>query len=147
MKIILIADVPKMGKMGEVLEVKDGFGRNYLIPRKLGVEATAAKLQELEQKRTLGIGQQSKAKRAASVLAEKLDGLSLVLPRQVGKEDKLFGSVTSKDLTEELAGQGIEIDRKKILLDDPIKSIGIYEVSIRLHQEVLAKIQVEVIKA
>lgn len=147
MKIILIADVPKMGKMGEVLEVKDGFGRNYLIPRKLGVEATAAKLQELEQKKTLGIGQQSKAKRAASVLAEKLDGLSLVLPRQVGKEDKLFGSVTSKDLTEELAGQGIEIDRKKILLDDPIKSIGIYEVSIRLHQEVLAKIQVEVIKA
>lgn len=147
MKIILLEDVAKLGKAGDCINVKDGYARNYAIPRKLAVEATPSKLRQLEQKKVLGMGEQSKAKKEAEALAERLNGLSVVLSRQVGKGDKLFGSVTSKDLSEALAEQGLEVDRKRILLDEAIKKVGIFEVPIRLHQEVLAKIEVEVVKA
>ena len=146
MKIILLADVVKLGEAGDCIEVNDGYARNYIIPRKLAVEATPSKLRHVEQKKALGMGQESRAKREAQDLVERLEGLTLMLSRQVGKADKLFGSVTSKDLSEALAGQGFEVDRKKILLDEPIKNLGTFEVPVRLHREVLTKIRVEVSK-
>jgi len=147
MKIILLKDVAKLGKAGECINVSDGYARNYIIPRKLAVEATSSNLRIMEQKKSLGAGQRSKGEREAQAMAERLNGLSLVLSRQVGKGEKLFGSVTSKDLSEALAAQGLEVDRKKIRLDEPIKNLGMFEVPIRLHQEVVALIRVEVTKA
>jgi large subunit ribosomal protein L9 len=146
MKIILLKDVAKLGKAGDCVNVRDGYARNYILPRKLAVEATSSNLRVMEQKRAVGTGQQTRAEAEARALAEKLDGLSLVIVRQVGKGDKLFGSVTSKDLCEALAELGLAVDRKKVLLDEPIKTVGTFEIPIRLHQEVLTHIQVEVKK-
>ncbi|MDH7498942.1 MAG: 50S ribosomal protein L9 [candidate division NC10 bacterium] len=147
MKIILLRDVAKLGKAGDCVNVSDGYARNYMIPRKLAVEATPSSLRSLEQKKASGAGERSRAEREAQALAEKLSGLSLTVSRQVGKGDRLFGSVTSKDLSEALAELGIDVDRKKILLDEPIKTLGIFEVPIRLHQAVMVHIRVEVMKA
>jgi len=101
----------------------------------------------MERKKALGVGQQSRAEREAQAMAERLGGLSLVLSRQVGKGDRLFGSVTSKDLSEALAELGIDVDRRKILLDEPIKTVGIFEVPVRLHQAVMTHVRVDVTKA
>ena len=147
MKIILLEDVAKLGKAGDCINVSDGYARNYMIPRKLAVEATSSNLRQVERKRTLGVGQLTRGKREAQELAERLEAISLVLDRQAGKGDKLFGSVTSKDLSEALAAEGFDLERKKILLDEPIKNLGLFEVPIRLHPEVLGKIKVEVRKA
>lgn len=146
MKIILLKDVAKLGKAGDCVNIRDGYARNYILPRKLAVEASSSNLRVMEQKKAVGTGQQTRAEAEAQALAEKLDGVSLVVVRQVGKGDKLFGSVTSKDLSEALAELGLGVDRKKILLDEPIKTVGTFEIPIRLHQEVLTYIQVEVKK-
>lgn len=147
MKIILLEDVAKLGKAGDCINVSDGYARNYMIPRKLAVEATSSNLRQVDRKRVLGAGQLTRGKREAQELAERLEAISLVLDRQAGKGDKLFGSVTSKDLSEALAAEGFDLERKKILLDEPIKNLGLFEVPIRLHPEVLGKIKVEVRKA
>jgi len=147
MKIILLRDVAKLGRAGDCVHVRDGYARNYMIPRKLAVEATSSRLRSLEQKKALGVGQRSRAEREAQELAERLGGVSLVLSRQVGKGDRLFGSVTSKDLSEALAELGIDVDRRKILLDEPIKTVGIFEVPVRLHQAVMTHVRVDVTKA
>jgi large subunit ribosomal protein L9 len=147
MKIILVEDVAKLGKAGDCVNVRDGYARNYMIPRKLAVEATPSNLRQMEQRKALGAGQDTRGKREAQELAERLEAISLVLDRQAGKEDKLFGSVTSKDLGEALEAEGLNVERKKILLDDPIKNLGTFEVAVRLHPEVLTKIKVEVRKA
>lgn len=147
MKIILLEDVAKLGKAGDCVNVRDGYARNYMIPRKLAVEATSSNLRQREHEKALGVGQDTRGKREAQELAERLEAISLVLDRQAGKGDKLFGSVTSKDLGEALEAEGLDVERKKILLDEPIKNIGTFEVAVRLHPEVLAKIKVEVRKA
>ena len=136
MKIILLEDVGKLGRAGDVVNVSDGYARNYMIPRKFAVEASPANLRQMEHKKALGAGQVTRGKQEAQELAEKLERISLILARQAGKEDKLFGSVTSKDLSEALAAEGLEVERKKILLDEPIKSVGSYEVPVRLHPDV-----------
>jgi large subunit ribosomal protein L9 len=146
MKIILLEDVAKLGKAGDCVTVSDGYARNYMIPRKLAVEATSSNLRQMEHKKASGIGRDTRGKVEAQELAERLEAVSLVLDRQAGKGDKLFGSVTSKDLSEALAVEGLEIERKKILLDEPIKNVGLFEVPVRLHAEVLIKIKVEVRK-
>ena len=147
MKIILVEDVAKLGKAGDCVNVSDGYARNYMIPRKLAVEATPSNLRQMEQRKALGAGQDTRGKREAQELAERREVISLVLDRQAGKGDKLFGSVTSKDLGEALEAEGLNVERKKILLDDPIKNLGTFEVAVRLHPEVLTKIKVEVRKA
>jgi large subunit ribosomal protein L9 len=147
MKIILVEDVAKLGKAGDCVNVSDGYARNYMIPRKLAVEATPSNLRQMERKKALGAGEDTRGKREAQELAERLEAASLVLDRQAGKGDKLFGSVTSKDLGEALEAEGLNVERKKILLDDPIKNLGTFEVAVRLHPEVLTKIKVEVRKA
>jgi len=146
MKIILLEDVAKLGKAGDCVNVSGGYARNYMIPRKLAVEATSSNLRQMERKKALGAGQDTRGKIEAQQLAERLEALSLFLDRQAGKGDKLFGSVTSKDLSEALAVEGLEIERKKILLDEPIKNLGVFEIPVRLHPEVLTKIKVEVRK-
>ena len=147
MKIILLEDLVKLGKAGDCVNVSDGYARNYMIPRKLAVEATSSNLRQREHEKALGVGQDTRGKREAQELAERLEAISLVLDRQAGKGDKLFGSVTSKDLGEALEAEGLDVERKKILLDEPIKNLGTFEVSVRLHPEVLAKIKVEVRRA
>ncbi len=147
MKIILLEDLAKLGKAGDCVNVSGGYARNYMIPRKLAVEATPSNLRQMEHKKALGVGQDTRGKREAQELAERLEAISLVLDRQAGKGDKLFGSVTSKDLGEALETEGLNVERKKILLDEPIKNLGTFEVAVRLHPEVLAKIKVEVRKS
>ena len=147
MKIVLLQDVANLGKGGDFVVVKDGYARNYLIPRNLAVEATPSNIRAAERKKTMGVGKESRAEKEARDLAERLNGLSLILVRKVGKGDRLFGSVTAKDLSERLAEQGCDIDHKKIQLNEPIKNVGVFEVSIKLHHAVLAHLKVEVSKA
>jgi len=146
MRIVLLQDVTNLGKGGDSVIVKDGYARNYLIPRKMAAEATPSNIKAAERKKTMGVGKESRAEKEARDLAERLNGQSLILARKVGKGDRLFGSVTAKDLSEALAEQGFDIDHKKIQVNEPIKSVGVFEVSIRLHHVVSAHLKVEVSK-
>jgi large subunit ribosomal protein L9 len=147
MKVILREDVKNLGEMGSIVDVKRGFGRNYLIPRNLAVEANPNNIKEFEHQKKIILQKAKKIKQSAEDLAEKLSKLSIVLEAQAGEEDKLFGSVTSKDIAEEIEKQGFEIDKRKILLEEPIKRLGNYEVPVKIHQDVTATVNVEVKKA
>ncbi len=147
MKVILKEDVENLGTMGAVVEVKNGYGRNYLIPRNLAVEANPKNIKQFEHQKNIILAKAKKIKMAADEFANDLSAMTLSIEAQAGEEDKLFGSVTSKDIAEAIAQQGVEVDRRKILLEEPIKRLGIYEVSIKLHQDVTAFLNVEVKKA
>ncbi|RMG72375.1 MAG: 50S ribosomal protein L9 [Nitrospirae bacterium] len=146
MKVILKEDVDRLGSMGDIVNVKPGYARNYLIPRNLAVEANPRNIKEFEHyKRTL----QQKAERiknAAQILADKISSTPLVIKVKAGEEDKLFGSVTSIDIEKALKDKGFEIDRKTILLDEPIKRLGEYKVKVKLHRDVTAEITLQVEK-
>lgn len=146
MKIILKQDYENLGKIGEVVEVKNGYARNYLIPRDLAVQATPQNLKVIEQEKARQETKQSKDRQAAEALAGKLKSVSLTANVQVGEEDKVFGAVTSQNIAELLAAKGFEIDRRKIHLEEPLKALGVYEVPIKLHHEVEANIKVWVVK-
>lgn len=147
MKVILIADDPGLGSAGQVLQVKDGFARNYLIPKKKALPATPANLQRFEQMRKQIEAARDKAKAAAQALAERIQKLELVLARQAGEADKLFGSVTSMDLERALREQGVDVDRRRIQLPEPIKSLGEFQIQVKLHPEVTAQLKLKVIRA
>lgn len=144
--MILKEGVENLGLPGDIVEVKAGYARNYLIPRRVALQATPQNLKvfELEKKRIEV--RQSKDKRAAVALAEQLKSVSLTAPVAVGEEDKIFGSVTSQNIAELLSSKGFEIDRRKILLEEPLKALGVYEIPIKLHSEVEAVIKVWVVK-
>jgi large subunit ribosomal protein L9 len=146
-KVILTEDVPSLGKMGELIQIKDGHARNYLIPKKLAVPANPQNLKAFEHQKNLLKQKQSRIKREAEKLAERIDKISCTISKPTGEEDKLFGSVTSLDIEESLKEEGIKIDRKKILLEESIKSLGIYKVPIKLHPEVTANLKVWVVKS
>lgn len=146
MKIILKQDFENLGKIGDVVEVKDGFARNYLIPRNFALQASPQNLKVIEQEKSRQAVKLSKDKQEAELLAEQLKSVSLTANVQAGEEDKVFGAVTSQNIAELLAAKGFEIDRRKIHLDDPLKALGVYEVPIKLHSEVEAKIKVWVVK-
>ena len=146
MKVILIDDVEPYGKKGEVKEVKKGLARNYLLPRKLAVEATPGNLKLWEQQRQVLKKKEEKAKAEAESLASKLQGVTCTIPAKAGEEDRLFGSVTSQNISDALAKLGFEISRKDIELDSPIKTLGTYDVRIKLHSNVGTSIKVEVVK-
>jgi large subunit ribosomal protein L9 len=146
MKVILKEDVTDLGIMGSVVNVKNGYARNYLIPRNLAVEANPKNIKQFEHQKNIILAKAKKIKMDADELANKVSSMTVTLEAQAGEEDKLFGSVTSKDIAEAIALQGIEIDRRKILLEEPIKRIGIYEVSVKLYQDVTASVKVEVKK-
>ncbi|HSE84029.1 MAG TPA: 50S ribosomal protein L9 [Thermodesulfobacteriota bacterium] len=146
MKVIFISDAESVGKIGEVREVKDGFARNYLLPKKIAVEATPENIKIWERKRQILRKKEESLKAEAETLAAKLREVACTIPVKVGEEDRLFGSVTSQNISDALKGQGFEISRKDIELDSPIKTLGTYEVPIKLHSDVTANIKVEVIK-
>lgn len=144
MKVILREDVPNLGKSGDLVAVKPGFGRNYLLPRKLAVLANESNVRQLEHDQSVISARQAKLRDAAQSEAKKLDAVVLRIKRKVGEQDKLFGSVTSLDIAEGLAAQGMKVDRRAIHLAEPIKTTGKHAVEIRLHREVTSTIHVEV---
>ncbi|MCP3140740.1 50S ribosomal protein L9 [Pyxidicoccus xibeiensis] len=144
MKVILREDIENLGKSGELVTVKDGFGRNYLLPRKKAVLASEQNLRQLEHEKGVITARNAKLKGAAEEQAKKIGNIKVTIKRKVGEQDKLFGSVTVLDIAEAVAAQGQTVDRRAIHLPEPIKSLGSYEVELRLHREVVAKIKVEV---
>jgi large subunit ribosomal protein L9 len=147
MKVVLLDDIPKLGKMGDLIQTKDGYARNYLLPKGLAAPANPQNLKNIEHQKTLLTQKQNRVKRDAEKLAQRIEKVSCTISKPAGEEDKLFGSVTSLDIEESLNEEGLKIDRKKILLEEPIKSLGIYKVPIKLHPEVTANIKIWVVKA
>ncbi len=146
MKIILKTDVDKLGAAGEVVDVKPGFARNYLIPRDLAVMATKANIKALEEQQRQAELQEGKVRHDAQAIADKLSAVSVTAKVQVGEEEKVFGSVTSQDIAELIAEQGHEVDRRKIELDEPLKALGVYDVPIKIHSDIHATIKVWVVR-
>ncbi len=144
MKVILREDVEHLGRSGELVTVKDGFGRNFLIPYKKAVLATEQNLRQLEHERAVIAARNAKLKGAAEEQAKKIGAVQVTIRRKVGEQDKLYGSVTALDIAEALAAQSVQVDRRHIHLPEPIKAVGQYEVELRLHRDVTAKIKVEV---
>ena len=147
MKIVLKQDIDKLGTTGDIVEVADGYGRNYLLPRGLALKATlgAEKVAKQIKKATGRKIQEEKTN--LEELAKKLSKLSLTIPVQVGEDEKMYGSVTSIDIANMLKQEGIEIDKKKIILKEPIKKLGVFNIQIKLHPEVTAEVKTWVIKA
>lgn len=147
MKVILTQDISNLGKVGEVVQVSDGYGRNFLIPQGKALLATPQNLKIFEHQKHLEKQRTEKEKREAEKLAKRLESLSCTIPMAAGEGEKLFGAVTSLDIEAALKNEGINIDRKKIILEEPIKTLGIYTVPIKLHQGITANLKVWVVKA
>jgi len=144
-KVILTQDVDSLGLGGEIIEVARGYARNYLIPKKIALEATEDNIKRTEtQRRNIEI-KRVKLKEDAQKIKERLAGVVITIAQKAGEEDKLYGSVTSMDIADELEKQGISVDRRKVILDKPIKSLGEHSVSIKLHPQVTASINVKVV--
>ena len=146
MQIILQEDVEKLGTRGQVVEVKEGYARNFLLPRKLALEASPGNMKRLEKMRAAFAKKSAVEIADAQKLAELLASVSLELTRKAGESDQLFGSVTSADISEALAAKGFTIDKRKITLAEPIKVVGEYEVPLKLHREVSATVKLAVKK-
>ncbi len=146
MEVILKEDVPKLGSRGDVIKVAEGYGRNFLLPRKLAIEATAANKKVIEQMKAAAVRRLQKDKADAEMLAAQLASVSVTFTRRAGEHDQLFGSVTSGEIATELEHRGFNIDRRKIQLDEPIKTLGEFKVPIRLFKDVTAQVRVEVQK-
>jgi large subunit ribosomal protein L9 len=146
MKVILRKEVESLGNVGEIIEVKAGYARNYLIPRGFALKADKQNIKLLEDEQQKVLLKISKDKKSAQKMAEKLNTVSCTATVTVGEEDRVFGSVTTQEIADLLKDKGFEIDRKKIILDEPIKALGIYDIPIKLHSEVEAKIKLWVVK-
>jgi large subunit ribosomal protein L9 len=144
MKVILREDVENIGKGGELVEVKSGYGRNYLIPRGLAVVANPKNIREVEHQKSVAAAKAAKLKASAEAVARRLADTPITLKRKVGEQEKLYGSVTAMDIAEALAGRGVQIDRRHIDLAEPIKTVGDHEVGVKLHSEVVGKVKVKV---
>jgi large subunit ribosomal protein L9 len=144
MEIILKEDVNKLGHRGDVVKVADGYGRNYLLPEKLAIEATLANKAVIEQMKASAVRKSAKEKTGAEQLATQLSEVELVFERKVGENEHLFGSVTSGDIAQQLEAKGFTIDRRKISLEEPLKTIGEYHVPVKLHREVTSHVKVTV---
>jgi large subunit ribosomal protein L9 len=146
MQIVLKEDIDKLGRRGEVVKVADGYARNYLLPLGKALPATAGNLKVIEREKRRYVVRLSKEKEENEALSRKIQALSLTLVRKVGENDVLYGSVTSGDIAEALSQEGVGVDKRRIQLQDPIKSLGIYNVPIRLHPEVTTEVKVWVVK-
>jgi large subunit ribosomal protein L9 len=146
MKVILTQDVPGVGAIGDLISIKDGFGRNHLIPQGKAIKATSQNIKVLEHEKRLVKDKLNKTTREAEKLAARIEAISCTVAKAAGEEDKLFGSVTSMDIESSLKQEGIEIDRRRILLPEPIKALGIYNIPIKLHPEVTANLKLWVVK-
>ncbi len=146
MNIILTEDVAHRGSAGDMLKVKDGYARNYLIPKGMAILATTENVKQLEHQKRQIQSKLNKLKKESEGIAQQLESISCTIARAAGEEDKLFGSVTSADIYTSLKNEGIDVDKKKILLDEPIKSLGIFTVPIKIHSDVTANLKVWVVK-
>lgn len=146
MEVILKEDVPKLGHRGEVVKVAEGYGRNYLLPRKLAIEATQANKAVIEQMKQAAIRRSAVEKADADALSKQLEGVTLTFHRKAGEKDHLFGSVTSSDIAEGLEHKGFNIDRRKIQLQDPLKNLGEFDVPVQLHRDVTSRVKVVIEK-
>lgn len=146
MEVILSQDVPKLGKIGEVVKVKEGYARNFLLPRKLASVATAGNLKRIEKIQNKRKIEHEQQKGEALQLAEKLNKLSCTVSVEVNDLEKLYGAVSEPDIIKALDAEGFQIDKKQIIIENPIEELGIFEVGIKLHSEVTAKIRLWVTK-
>ena len=148
MEIVLLEDVKALGKKGQIVTVNDGYARNFILPKKLGVEATSKNLNDLKLKKANDAKLAAEILAAAKELAAKLDDSKVTLSINAGEGGRAFGSVSNKEISKAITDQlGLEIDKKKIVLNDPIKSIGSFEVPIKLHKDVTARLAVKVVEA
>ena len=145
MKVILREDVEKLGKAGEVVKVADGYGRNFLIPRRLAVLADVRNMKALEHERRVIETRAKKDRKGAAAAAERLAAVSLTIPAKAGEEGRLFGAVTSRDIAEALEKAGVSVDRKTIQLPDPIKQVGDYKVKVRVAADIVPEVSVRVV--
>ena len=144
MKIFLKEDVKSLGKMGEVVNVAEGYARNYLIPQKMAVEANTKNVKEFEHQKRVIREKADKVRDASKAVAEKMSALTLTIKAKAGEEEKLFGSVTTMDIAEALQSAGYDIDKKKVHLDEPIKRLGTFTAEVKIHPEITAKVTVQV---
>jgi len=146
MEIILQEDVEKLGHRGQIVEVAEGYARNYLLPRKLALPVSKGNLKQVEQVKRALAKREATEREGAQKQAELLASLTVQLARKAGENDQMFGSVTAADISESLAAQGFSVDKRKLQLDQPIKALGEYQVPAKLHREVIAQIRVVVTK-
>ena len=144
MKVILTKDLDNLGSAGALVDVKTGYGRNYLLPRNLAVLATAKNIRQLEHQKSGILARAAKEKQNMAAIAQKISAIEVKFTRKVGDQNKLFGSVTSKDVHEQLVAQGYPIERKQVHLPEPLKEVGTHEVEVKLHPEVTVKLKVTV---
>jgi large subunit ribosomal protein L9 len=144
MEVILKEDVNNLGHRGDVVKVADGYGRNYLLPKKLAMEANTANKAVIEQMKASAVRRSAKEKAEAEALVQQLNNVALVFERKVGENDHLFGSVTSADIAQQLEQKGFNIDRRKVHLEEPLKQVGEFHVPVKLHREVTAHVAVTV---
>jgi large subunit ribosomal protein L9 len=144
MEVILKEDINNLGQRGDVVKVADGYGRNYLLPQKLALQATAANKAVIDQMKAAAVRRSAKEKSEAEALVGQLNNVALVFERKVGENDHLFGSVTSADIAQQLEAKGFTIDRRKVQLDEPLKQVGEFHVPVKLHREVTAHVAVTV---
>jgi large subunit ribosomal protein L9 len=145
-KVILKEDVEHLGKIGDMVAVADGYGRNYLLPRGLAIEASTRNVKILEHQKKIIKARMQKQKSDSEDLAKQLSSVSLTVAKKAGEDDKLFGSVTSRDIEDALKAEGFAMDRRRIVLEEPIKRLGVYSIPIKVHSEVTAEVKVWVVK-
>jgi len=146
LKVILREDVSNVGKTGDTVVGADGYGRNFLLPRGLAVQASTKNVKMLEHQKKLIQARQAKLRQESQDLAKRLEGVSCTIARKAGEEDKLYGSVTARDIADAVKEEGVVLDRKKILLTEPIKKLGVFTVSVQLHPDVVGSVKVWVVK-
>ena len=146
MKIILKEDIKKIGKMGQIVDVANGYARNYLVPKGLAVEASTKNIRSLEHERKIIQEKAKKLKDSAQDIASRISSMTLTIKAKAGEEEKLFGSVTTMDIAEALLNEGLEIDKKKISLEEPIKRLGSYSVQIKLHSDVSVPLSIQIVQ-
>lgn len=145
MEVILVQDVPNLGAIGELVKVKPGYGRNYLLPRKMAIVASVKNKKQLEHEKKVAGFALMKAKAEADALAKKINGTTVSIPRKVGEQDKMFGSVTAQDIAVALTEKGIQVDRKKVVLAEPIKTLGDFPITVKLRKDVTVQVTVKVV--
>jgi large subunit ribosomal protein L9 len=146
LQVVLQTNVDKVGESGELVKVRPGFARNFLIPRGLAVPATTAAVNRIAHEKAVAVAKADKTKKEMQAVAEKINGLKLTLSRSVGEDNKLFGSVTSKEIENAAKAAGVTIERKKMQLAEPLKALGSFEIPVRLMTDVTATLKVEVVK-
>jgi large subunit ribosomal protein L9 len=146
LQVVLQSDVEKVGESGELVKVRPGFARNFLIPRGLAVPATTAAINRINHERAVAVAKAEKSKKEAQGVAEQINALKLTLARPVGEDDRLFGSVTAKEIENAAKAAGVAIDRKKMQLAEPLKALGSFEIPVKLMPGVTATLKVDVVK-